>query len=177
MSYLELFLMFFKVGMFTIGGGYAMIPVIQEEVVDKRKLLDVTEFVDALAVSQSSPGALAINISVFLGYRMKGLPGAILATLGSALPSYMIIMLVSTVFFKYRSLPAIESIFGGVRAAVVAMIGVSLVSLMKTVKLGKFGYAVFAAAAVLLVVFSINPIPVLILGALTSIIYERMKGV
>lgn len=176
MSYLGLFWMFFKVGLFTIGGGYAMLPVIQEEVVDKRKLLDTTEFVDALAVSQSSPGALAINISVFLGYKMKGILGAFIAVLGSSLPSYLIIMLVSTVFFKYRSLPAIENIFAGIRAAVVAMIAVSLISLIKTVKMDKFGKLIFIVASILLVLFTINPIPVLILGALASIIYERVKG-
>lgn len=173
MSYLNLFLMFFKVGLFTIGGGYAMIPVIQEEVVDKRNLLTTEEFVDALAVSQASPGAMAVNISIFLGYRMKGFAGAIVATLGSTLPSFMVIMAVSTLFFKYREFQSADKIFTGIRAAVVAAIGYSLVKLMKTVKMKKFGYVIFVTASFLLVFLSWNPILVLILGALSYILFEK----
>lgn len=169
-------MMFFKVGLFTIGGGYAMIPVIQDEVVEKRKLLDVDEFVDALAVTQASPGALAINLSVYIGHKLKGIPGALVAVLGSSLPSLTIIMLVSTVFFKYRNLESIEKIFTGVRAAVVAAIAYSLVKLLKTVKLSKFEYGVFFVLGFLLVHFGMNPIPVLILGALSAIIYDRVRG-
>lgn len=153
-----------------------MIPVIQEEVVDKRKLLDTEEFVDALAVSQASPGAMAINMSVYIGHKMKGVPGAIVAVLGSSLPSLIIIMLVSTVFFKYRNIATAEKVFTGVRAAVVAAITYSLVKLLKTVKLNKFEYGVFAVLGFLLVYFGVNPIPVLVLGAFSAIVYDKVKG-
>ncbi|MDO5707649.1 MAG: chromate transporter [Andreesenia angusta] len=176
MSSFRLFWLFFKIGLFTIGGGYAMIPIIQDEVVEKQELLTTTEFVDALAISQASPGAIAINLSVFLGYRIKGVKGAVLAVLGSALPSYIIILLVSSIFFKYRNLPAVESVFTGIRIAVVAMIGVSLVSLIKTVKMNKFGYAIFVIAGILLILLNWNPIIVLILGALSAIVFDRFEG-
>ena len=89
--YLKIFTCFAKIGAFTIGGGYAMIPIIQREVVEKNKWIEEQDFLDVLAISQSAPGILAVNISIFLGYRLKGVKGSIVATLGSALPSFFII--------------------------------------------------------------------------------------
>lgn len=82
-----MFLTFFKIGAFTIGGGYAMIPIIQQEIVDKKKWIEEEEFLDIIAISQGSPGPIAINVSIFIGYRLKGLKGAITCMLGTALPS------------------------------------------------------------------------------------------
>lgn len=176
MSYFKLFYLFFKVGLLTIGGGYAMIPVIQQEFVENNKIMSDGEFLDALSVSQASPGAIAINISVYIGYKLNGIKGAVVATIGSALPSFAIILVLSTVFFEIRSLDTVEKVFNGIRAAVVSMIALSLFSLFKTVKLKKAGYLVFSAASILLVVFNVNPALVILMGALSSIAYDRLKG-
>ena len=95
MIFLQLFWSFFKIGSFTIGGGYAMVPIIEEELVRKKGWMDGAEFVDMLALSQSAPGILAVNISIATGYRIKGLAGAITATLGTVLPSFIIILLIA----------------------------------------------------------------------------------
>lgn len=176
MKYRELFATFFKIGLLTIGGGYAMVPVIQQAVVRDQNWLTDEEFMDALALSQSAPGALAINSSVYIGYKLKGLKGAAVSALGTALPSFLIILIVSLFFFKLREVEYVEKAFRGIRAAVVAMIALSLVQLLEVVKFKARGYAVFIAASVALVFFSINPIWVLLTGGLGSLLYNSIKG-
>lgn len=176
MKYSHLFATFFKIGLFTIGGGYAMVPMIQEAVVKKSKWLTEEEFIEALALSQSVPGAIAVNSSVYIGYKLKGYKGAIVSALGTALPSFLIILLVSIFFFDFRENAYIEKIFKGIRAAVVSLIALSLFQLFKSVKLKKWGMLVFIAASFLLVVFGINPVWILLSGAAGSIAYSNWKG-
>ena len=120
--YWQLFSDFFKIGAFTLGGGYAMIPIIESEVVGKRRWLRQEEFLDIIAIAQSCPGVFAINMSVFIGYKLRKLPGAISAALGSALPSLIIILLIAMFFSRFQDNPVVESIFRGIRPAVVALI-------------------------------------------------------
>lgn len=100
---LKLFLTFLKIGAFTFGGGYAMVPLIQDELVNKQKLLEQEEFIDYLSIAQSYPGVLAVNISVLLGYKLYGIPGVLICTLGSALPSFCIVLVLSYLYFKNSS--------------------------------------------------------------------------
>lgn len=172
----DLFWAFFKIGLLTLGGGYAMIPVIQSAVVEEHKWLTEAQFLDALAVSQSAPGAIAINSSVYIGYRLKGVRGAIASALGTAMPSFLVILLISSFFFKFREFEYIEKIFKGVRAAVASMIAVSLIKLLKIADFGRGGYALFGFGAILLICFKLNPIWVLLTGGTVSILYFTWKG-
>ena len=101
--YWEFFTIFFKIGMFTIGGGYAMIPLIENEIVNKRQWISKEDFIDLLAISQSAPGVLAVNISIFIGFKLKKLPGAIVTTLGSVLPSFLIILAIAIFFQNFNT--------------------------------------------------------------------------
>ncbi|MBQ8055505.1 MAG: chromate transporter, partial [Paludibacteraceae bacterium] len=108
--YFDLFLSFFKIGLFTIGGGYVMIPLLREECVRKKKWFSEEEFVDIVTISQSTPGVLAINMSIFIGYKLKKLKGALITTLGTILPSFIIILLFAIFLAKYGELEIIQKI-------------------------------------------------------------------
>ncbi len=124
--YGEMFWTFLKIGAFTLGGGYAMIPLIQGEVVEKKHWIDEEEFLNMLALAQSAPGVMAANAAIFIGYKMRGWKGVIATLLGSILPSFVAILLIATVFTRYRELPAVEAVFKGIRPAVVALIAAPL---------------------------------------------------
>ena len=97
----QIFLTFFKIGAFTFGGGYAMIPIIEDEISRKRGWMKQSEFIDVIALSQGAPGAIAVNASIYVGYQLMGLPGAIVATLGTVLPSFIIILVIAKFFFQF----------------------------------------------------------------------------
>jgi chromate transporter len=118
----RLFLTFFWVGAFTFGGGYAMVPVVRKELVDKQGLLSDDDFVDAMSVIQGAPGALAINLATYCGNRLSGIAGAIAATLGAALPSYIILLAIASVFPRVSNAPILQAIFTGARPAILALI-------------------------------------------------------
>ena len=119
--YLESFGIFFKIGAFTIGGGYAMVPLIENEIVTKRKWIAQDDFIDLLAISQSAPGILAVNISIFIGYKLRGIRGSIVTALGTILPSFIIILAIALFFHNFKDNPIVERIFKGIRPAVVAL--------------------------------------------------------
>src|SRR5690606_35978231 len=116
--YLEMFSVFFKIGAFTIGGGYAMVPLIEAEVVDKKKWIEKDEFVDTLALAQSSPGPIAVNTAVFVGFKMDRYKGAFFTTLGAVLPSFLILLVIAMFFREIKDLEAVESAFKAIRPAV-----------------------------------------------------------
>ena len=130
--YWESFKTFFKIGAFTLGGGYAMIPMIEAEVVDKHQWISKEEFIDLIAIAQSCPGVFAINMSVFIGYKMKKTSGAVCSALGTALPSFLIILLIAMFFHQFQDNHVVESIFRGIRPAVVALIAVPTFNLAKS---------------------------------------------
>ncbi len=172
----KMFITFFKIGAFTFGGGYAMIPIIQEEVVEKKKWIDDEDFLDAIALAQASPGPVAVNTSVYCGHRLKGWPGALVCTLGTALPSFITILVIAMVFYQFRSNAIIDKIFFGIRPAVVALI---LSAVYKMLKKSNFGYAKVAVsiAALLIMVYTdISPIWIVIAGALGSIVVNKIKS-
>ncbi len=121
-AYLELLWSFFQIGLFSIGGGYAAMPLIQAQVVDQHGWLSLSEFADIITISQMTPGPVAINSATFVGMRILGLPGAIVATLGCILPSCVIVTALAYFYFRYRNVSVVQGILGGLRPAVVALI-------------------------------------------------------
>lgn len=167
---MDMFITFFKIGAFTLGGGYAMLPIIQKEVVEKKKWIGETEFLDMVAISQSAPGPLAVNISAFVGQKMKGLMGLITSTLGAILPSFIIIILVASVFLGIENSPVVQRVFQGIRPAVVALIAVPVISMGKTAKVNKKNFIIPLLAAVLVAIFKITPIYVILVAAAIGVI-------
>ena len=160
--YLKIFTTFAKIGAFTIGGGYAMTPIIQREVVEKNGWIEEKDFMDILAISQSAPGILAVNISIFLGYRLRGVKGSIVATLGSALPSFLIILLIAMFFAGYQDNPTVIKIFKGIRPAVVALIAVPMINMAKKAKLNIYTGTLAAVTAALIVFLKVSPLYILL---------------
>ena len=134
--YLEAFGIFFKIGAFTIGGGYAMVPLIENEIVTKRKWIAQEDFIDLLAISQSAPGILAVNISIFIGYKLRGIRGSIITALGTILPSFIIILAIALFFHSFKDNPIVESIFNGLRPAVVGLLASAALVLMNAENFG-----------------------------------------
>lgn len=132
MIYLELLWSFFQIGMFSIGGGYAAMPLIQNQVVDVHPWMTMTQFADIMAIAEMTPGPIAVNAATFVGIQVAGMPGAVIATLGCILPSCLIVMTFAYVYYRFRGLRMVQGILTGLRPAVVAMIasaGISLVVL------------------------------------------------
>ena len=165
--YLDIFTCFAKIGAFTIGGGYAMIPIIQKEVVDKRGWISEEDFMDVLAISQSAPGILAVNISIFLGHKLKGTKGSIVATLGSTLPSFAIILLIAMFFAGYQDNPAVMAIFKGIRPVVVSLIAVPMINMAKKAKLNFYTGSLAVLTALLIIFLKVSPLYILLAVAVT----------
>lgn len=130
-KYCELFSTFFKIGTFTIGGGYAMIPLIQREVVDRRHWLSASEMLDAIALSQTMPGILAANIAAIVGQKLRGVRGALVAVMANTLMPIVFIILIAALFRQFKDIPAVQHIFMGIRPAVVALIAAPVFTLWK----------------------------------------------
>jgi len=131
-SYWELFITFFKIGAFTFGGGYAMIPIMRNEVVNKKKWMEDAVFMDMLAIAQSMPGPIALNTALFVGNKRNGFKGSLFSGLGVILPSFIVILLIAIVFTQFKDNPVIERIFKGIRPAVVALIAAPLIGMGKS---------------------------------------------
>ena len=126
----SIFKVFFKIGAFTIGGGYAMIPIIKDEL-DRRHWIGENELPDILAFAQSAPGILAVNVSIFTGYKIRGVKGSIAATLGSVLPSFLIILAIALMFSNFRDNAIVMRIFSGIRPVVVSLIAAPMISMAR----------------------------------------------
>ncbi len=174
--YLDIFFTFFRIGAFTLGGGYAMIPLVQKEVVEKKKWLDKAEFLDALAIAQSTPGVLAVNVAIFVGYKLRKLKGSIVTSLGAILPSFIIILLIAIYFSGIEENPIVERIFKGIRPAVVALIAVPVFNTAKEAKINLRTFWIPVVAALLIWLLGVSPI-FIVLGAIAGgIIYGQLKG-
>lgn len=174
-SKLQLFKSIFKIGAFTFGGGYAMIPLIEKEVVDNKKWISKEEFMDVLLVSQSLPGALAINTSIFLGYKIAGFMGAILALLGVVLPSFLIILVIAAFFMQFRNNYYVNAAFMGTSAAVPMLVLIGALSLSKGLKKELRTGVTIIIAVIALSVFKLNPILVIVISAVYGIVFLREK--
>ena len=164
---------FFKIGAFTLGGGSAMIPIIQSEVVDKHKWIDKEEFLDLIAIAQSCPGVFAINISTFIGYKMRKEKGAICSALGTALPSFIIILLIAMCFHRFMDIPWIAAMFNGIRPAVVALIAVPTFNLAKSANITLANCWIPILSALLIWAMHVNPIFVIIAAGVGGYIYGK----
>ena len=170
---LEIFLVFFKIGAFTIGGGYAMLPIIQKEV-EKKGWMNEEEFLDAISLTNSLPGPLATNSATFVGYRVAGTAGSVAAVLGAISPSVIIILVVAAIFNNLMAYPIVGHIFNGIRPAVVALIVYSIIKLAKTAKLKEYGNWVVALLGFVAVAFlNLHPIVVVICAALYGLFLRK----
>ena len=172
---IKMFLSFLKIGAFTFGGGYAMIPLIEEEVVNKNHWIEKEDFMDLLVISQSLPGALAINCSTFIGYKLGGILGGIIAMLGVTLPSFLIILIIATFFMQFRDNYYVNIAFKGINAAVPMLVLAGVTSLLKGLKKNFQSAIIIVVALVALQVFDIHPVIVIISAALYGIIFFRKK--
>jgi chromate transporter len=174
--YLTLFLSFLKIGAFTIGGGYAMLPLIEREVVD-RGWMTKEDFIDLFAVAQSLPGIFAVNIAIFVGYKLKKTKGSIVCALGSILPSFIIILAIALFFTHVKDNVWVEKIFKGLRPAVVALIAVPCLTTAKKIKMKTATYIIPIVAALLIWLGGISPVWIIVAAAAGGIIYgTRIKG-
>jgi len=172
--YWDSFKTFFKIGIFTLGGGYAMIPLIEEEVVNKKRWVSKEEFLDLIAIAQSCPGVFAINIAIFIGYKLRKIRGALATALGTALPSFLIILLIAMFFHRFQDNPVVASIFRGIRPAVVALIAVPTFNLAKSANISWINCWIPIASALLIWLMGVSPIYIIILAGLGGWAYGRI---
>ncbi len=173
--YLQLFWSFFKIGAFTFGGGYAMIPLIQKEVVDRKKWLAEGEFMDMLAIAQSVPGPISLNTAVFVGNKVRGKKGSLVTSLGIILPSFIVILLIAIVFTEFKNNPGVERVFKGIRPAVVALIAAPLWNMGKAAGVTWKTLWIPAVAAVLIWLLGVSPVYIVMLAIAGGIIYYGYK--
>ena len=171
--YLRLYYTFAKIGLFSFGGGYAMLPLIQQEIVTNFGWLTLSQFIDVVAISQVTPGPIAINAATFVGYKMAGVLGSVAATTGVVTPSLITVLLLSLLFIKYNSLDQVKAAFAGIRPAVVALIAAATWGILPSSIQAGSGWAIALAAFVAIRRLRLNPIFTLILAAvLGTIIYS-----
>ncbi len=171
----EMFFCFFKIGAFTFGGGYAMIPLIEKEFVDNKGWISKDDFVDIIVLSQSLPGALAINSSLFVGYKIFGVIGAIIALLGVVIPSFFIIIVISMLFVKFRNNPIVVQGFNGIKAAVPMLVLFAIISLSKSLKKNIPTLLIMVISIFLLLYFNLHPILLILFSIFCGIIFFRKK--
>ena len=171
--YLDLILTFAKVGVCTFGGGYAMLPILQREVVEKKGWATDAELTDYFAIGQCTPGVIAVNTATFIGYKHKGIPGAILTTLGLILPSLVIITTIAAFLSNFADIPVVQHALGGVNAAVVAMIASSVLKLSKSPLTGSLSLAIFAAVLVLAFVFDLSPVVLIVAAGMVGFFFGK----
>jgi chromate transporter len=174
-NYLRIFIIFFKVGAFTFGGGYAMIPIIQKEIVENAKLIEQNDFIDIIAVSHSLPGPIAVNVSVFVGYKIMGILGALIALAGATLPSLIAIILFAVFYSYIKHIQMIQLFFQGVRPAVVALIFIAAIKLSASITKTRFNIATMLFAFTAIVFLKIHPIFVIIACAAAGLIYKKRE--
>ncbi len=182
MIYLQLFWSFFQIGLFSIGGGYAAMPLIQAQVVDARGWLTMTQFADIMTIAEMTPGPIAINSATFVGIQVGGLPGALVATAGCVLPSCVIVLLLAYVYYRFRGLSLVQGILAGLRPAVIAMIASAGLSLLILAVYGQrvlpadlrsadlIAVGIFAAAFFVLRKWKVNPLYVMAASGLAGLV-------
>lgn len=186
MIYLQLFWQFLQVGLFSIGGGYAAIPVIQNQIVEYCGWLSMSEFSDLITIAEMTPGPVAVNSATFVGIRVAGIPGAVIATAGCILPACIIVSVLAVIYRRYHGAPAVSSVLAGLRPAVVALIAAAGLSMLLAALFGeqhadlsscRFGSAVLAAAAfAVLRIRRPNPVLILCLCGAAGLLVFAVTG-
>lgn len=170
----NMFIVFAKIGAFTIGGGYAMIPLIRDELV-KRDWISDEELPDIIAIAQSAPGVLAVNMSIFSGYRMRGVKGSIAATIGSVLPSFIAILLIAMIFTGYQDNPVVISIFKGIRPVVVSLILVPMINMARKGNNTWWAWLISAVTLFMVAFLGYSPIYILLVLIVASFAIATIK--
>ena len=160
---LELFILFFKLGAFTIGGGIAMLPLLRNTLVEEKKWFDEEEFVDIVSVCQSLPGVVAINMATYVGYKKKGLAGSLISTVGVVMPSFVMILLIATFISNMGDNPVVNGAMAGLRAAALGLVVVAVIQMASKVFKGFWTIVAAAASFILIAVFNINTAYVILL--------------
>lgn len=175
----KLFLVFCRIGGFTFGGGYAMLPIIQKEIVEKNQWATDEEVMDYYAIGQCTPGIIAVNTATFIGFKRKGIPGAIAATAGMVFPSVVIITAIAAYFKHFQDYAIVRHAFGGIRAAVAALILNTVIKMWNTSVKDWLGILIFGASFLAAAFFKVSPIMVVVIsstaGILTKIIRTDVK--
>ncbi|MBO4941517.1 MAG: chromate transporter [Clostridia bacterium] len=171
----KLFFAFFKVGILTFGGGYAMLPMLEREIADKHKWATVEEMMDYFAISQCTPGVIAVNLATFIGRKTNGIIGGIVATLGVVTPSVIIISLVATILQKVYDNPFVKSAFLGIGVAVCAILVQAFLKISKTGVIDKVTFCIAAAAFVLSIFFGVSTILIIVAAGVFGIVYMWAK--
>ena len=167
--------LFFKIGLFTFGGGYAMLPLLQSEVVNRHRYLTEEELLDLYSIGQCTPGVIAVNVATFIGYKQKGVWGAVFSTLGMVLPSLIIISLIAAVLKQFMHERYVAYAFAGIRICVVALIADIVYGLWKKNVQGYQSMAIFIGALILLVGFNLGAVWIVLLAALTALICAEVR--
>ena len=180
MTYLQLFLSFLQIGALSFGGGYAAMPLIQEQIVTRHGWLSVSEFADLITISEMTPGPIAVNSATFVGIRVAGIPGAMAATVGCILPACILVTLIARLYLKYRDLAVLQGVLGSLRPAVVAMIASAGILILLNAFWGGAGVtlagtnwvmaAIFAGCFALLRGTKLSPIAVMLLGGAVNLL-------
>ena len=177
---IALFLTFFKIGAFTFGGGYAMIPFIQREIVEKHGWITDEDILDIFAIAESTPGPIAVNSATFVGWKVAGFWGAALATTGVVLPSFLIILLISFLLVNFSDIPVVQYAFNGIRAGVLALLVKALWTMYKKNPKGAVAYVLMGAAFLITAFLDVPVIAVLIgcalVGLGTSLWMAKKEG-
>lgn len=173
----QLFILFVKIGLVTIGGGYVMIPLLQQEFVVKRKLMNMKDFCNIMAIAQAGPGGVAINSSTVVGYNLRGLSGAIIATVGTVLPSFLVIVFLAAWLLQHRNTGTLEGFLSGATPAVVGLLISAAYSLGREVIEDKIGAVLGLGSLIAVVIFAVHPIIVIIAAGVFGFIYYRNKVV
>lgn len=172
---LSLFIIFLKIGAFTWGGGYAMLPLIKNEVVEKKKWITSSDFIDGIAVSQSVPGAIAINTATFVGNKISGNLGAIVAAIGAALPSFISIVVVSIFFLRFRELGMVQNFFKGATPAIVALLVGAIIDIGKDALKGYKEIIIAVGLLLLLLCLHMHPVLAIVIAAISSLFVRRQR--
>ncbi len=175
-QYLDLFLTFAKVGVMTFGGGYAMLPILQREVVERKGWVTEEELMDYFAIGQCTPGIIAVNTATFIGQKLKGVAGGILATLGVVFPSLVIISLLAGVIEAFSHITWVQHAFGGIRICVCVLILNAVVKLLKKAVVDKVTLAIFAVVMLGAYFTSVSPVVFVLIAAVIGIALKTMGG-
>lgn len=173
---IELFISFFKIGLFTFGGGYAMLPMLQREIVDGHGWVTEDDVLDYYAIGQCTPGVIAVNTATFVGVKIAGVIGGAVATVAVVLPSYIIITIISSVLTSLAQYELVQHALAGVRVAVAALVVVSVAKLFKKGVKNALGYIVFAVSLLAIVVLDLSPIWLVLAAIAIGIIKALMDG-
>jgi len=174
-DYIELYYIFFKMGLFTFGGGYAMLPIIQREIVENRKWATDEEVLDYYAIGQSTPGIIAINTATFIGYKKGKILGAIIATLGMVTPSLIIITIITLFLNEFRENIYVQKALIGIRSGVVALIVISIIKMGKKAIINKLTGILAITGFVVLFIFNVSPIIIVSFGIIAGILITLIK--